>query len=33
MTKEDYIICDKSKADFINATVVDWVDVFTSFLK
>ncbi|CAM3014382.1 transposase [Flavobacterium frigoris] len=29
MTKEGYVICDQSKAHFITATVVDWVDVFS----
>ena len=29
MTKESYVICDQSKAHFITATVVDWVDVFS----
>ena len=27
--KEGYIIRDQSKAHFITATVVDWIDVFT----
>ena len=29
MTKEGYVIRDQSKAHFITATVVDWVDVFS----
>lgn len=33
MNKESYVICDQSKAHFITATVVDWVDVFTGFFK